>query len=96
VAQLREGELYQVTVEDVTEGSGTQRLVDHVGSTSYAVPVSFRPSGTLPHILRWWVTTVRQTGTNDAGNPIYISAGATSVRRAFTWFAAAVGPTPTP
>ena len=96
VAQLREGELYQVTVEDVTEGSGTRRLVAYVSDTKYIVPVSFRPSGTLPHILRWWVTTVRQTGTNDAGIPIYASAGSNSIRRAFTWFAAAVGSTPTP
>lgn len=96
VAQLREDELYQVIVEDVTEGSGTRRLSAYVTDTKYIVPVSFRPVGTLPHILRWWVTTVRQTGTNDAGNPIYSPAGANSARRDFTWSAAAVGPTPTP
>jgi LysM repeat protein len=96
VAQLRENELYQVVIEDVTEGSGTRRLSAYVTDTKYVVPVSFRPAGTVPHILRWWVTTVRQTGTNDAGNPVYASAGAISIRRDFTWSASAVGPTPTP
>jgi LysM repeat protein len=96
VAQLREGELYQVIIEDVTEGSGTVRLVQYVSDTKYIVPVSFRPAGTLPHILRWWVTAVRQTGTNEAGNPIYAPAGASSIRRVFTWSAGAVGATPTP
>jgi LysM repeat protein len=96
VAQLRENEFYQVVIEDVTEGSGTRRLSAYVTNTNWTVPVSFRPTGTVPHILRWWVTTVRQTGTNDAGNPLYASAGANSARRDFTWSASAVGPTPTP
>jgi LysM repeat protein len=96
VAQLRENEFYQVTVLDVTEGSGTQRLVTAVSNTSYVVPTSMCPREPLPHILAWWVTTVRQTGTNAAGEPIYTSAGATSVRRYFTWSGAAVGATPAP
>ncbi|MEW6568757.1 MAG: hypothetical protein AB1449_11445, partial [Chloroflexota bacterium] len=96
VGQLRENEFYQVVVEDVTEGTGTRRIVDYVRDTKYIVPVGLRPSEAMPHVLRWWVTTVRQTGTNAAGNPIYTSAGATSIRRDFTWSGAAIGPTPTP
>jgi LysM repeat protein len=96
VAQLRPDEYYQVTVEDVTEGSGTRRLVEVVTDTKYIVPLSFRPVETVPHILRWWVTTVRQTGSNDAGDPIYVAAGAISIRRDFTWSGSAAGPTPTP
>jgi LysM repeat protein/ribosomal protein L40E len=96
VAQLRENEFYMVTVEDITEGSGTQRVVAYATDTKYIVPASFRPTEALPHVMRWWVTTVRQTGTNTAGNPVYASAGATSARRDFTWSGAAVGPTPTP
>jgi len=96
VAQLRENEFYMVTVEDITEGSGTQRLVAYVTDTKYIIPASFRPTEALPHVMRWWVTTVRQTGTNAAGNPVYVSAGATSARRDFTWSGAAVGATPAP
>jgi LysM repeat protein len=96
VAQLRGNEFYQVIVEDVTEGSGTRRLVVYVTDTKYIVPASFRPAETLPHILRWWVTTVRQTGTNDAGDPIYVPAGASSVRRDLTWSGSAIAPTSTP
>jgi LysM repeat protein len=96
VATLRETEFYQVIVEDITEGSGTRRTVDYETDTTHQVPVSFRPSESLPHVMRWWVTTVRLISTNAAGQPIYISAGGISLRRDFTWSGAAVGPTPTP
>lgn len=96
VAQLRENEFYQVTAEDITEGSGTRRLVAYITDTKYIVPVSLRPAESLPHIIRWWVTTVRQTGANAGGQPIYSSAGATSVRRDFSWSGAALGPSSTP
>ncbi len=96
VAELRENEFYQVTVLDVTEGSGTRRVVGYVTNTTYTVPTTMRPSEALPHVMAWSVTTVRQTGTNAAGSPIYVSAGATSARRTFTWSGAAVGSTPTP
>ncbi len=96
VGQLRENEYYQVVVEDITDGTGTRRIVTYVRDTKYIVPVSMRPVEALPHVLRWWVTTVRQTGTNPAGNPIYTSAGTTSIRRDFTWSGAAIGPTRTP
>jgi hypothetical protein len=70
--------------------------VEYVTDTKYIVPASFRPGETMPHILRWWVTPVRQTGTNDAGDPIYAPAGASSVRRDITWSGSAVAPTSTP
>jgi LysM repeat protein len=96
VGQLRDNEFYQVTVLDVTDGTGRRTVVGEVKDTKFIVPTSFRPSSNTPHILRWWVTTVRQTGTNVIGQPIYQSAGAISVRRDFTWSGAAPASTPTP
>ncbi len=95
VGQLREGEFYQVTVLDVTEGSGRRQIVAYVTDTKYIVPATFRPATGLPHVMRWWVTPVRQVGTNALGEPQYVAAGAESDRRDFTWSGAA-GATPTP
>jgi LysM repeat protein len=95
VAPLREDEAYQVVVEDLTEGSGTVRLVAEVTDTKYIVPSSFRPSDVLPHILRWQVLTVRRAGTAEDGTTLWVDAGAPSVFRHFTW-SGAVGSTPTP
>jgi LysM repeat protein len=95
VAALREDEAYQVIVEDLTEGSGTVRLVAEVTDTKYIVPPSFRPGDVLPHILRWQVVTVRRAGTAEDGTTRWIDAGAPSVYRHFTWSGAA-GATPTP
>ncbi|MBI1793874.1 MAG: LysM peptidoglycan-binding domain-containing protein [Chloroflexi bacterium] len=95
IGTLRDNETYQVTIEDVTAGQA-RRIVDFVADTKYIVPTSFRPKDTVAHVLRWWVTPVRQTGTDDQGQPIYTSAGATSDKRVFTWVGAAVDATPTP
>jgi len=95
VSPLRENEAYQVTVEDLTEGSGTVRLVAEVTDTKYIVPASFRPSDVLPHILRWQVVTARRAGTAEDGTTRWEDAGAPSVFRHFTWSGAA-GATPTP
>jgi LysM repeat protein len=81
---LRENERYMVTIEDVTEGQG-RKLVDYVTDTKLIVPSSFRAASNEPHIFFWWVTTVRQIGTDKEGNPVWESAGATSEKRAFTW-----------
>ncbi len=35
--------------------------------------------------MRWWVTTVRQNGVDEQGQPLYESAGAISEKRVFTW-----------
>ncbi len=96
VSELRESEYYQVTVLDVTEGSGTQRRVDYVKDTKYLIPTTLRPNSATAHVFRWWVTTVRQIGTQTGGDPIFEPAGAESARRDFTWSGSAVGPTPTP
>lgn len=94
VGTLRDNERYQITVMDVTSGSG-RPLVDYVLDTKFIVPVTFRPQSSEPHVFRWWVTVVRQTGTDDQGNPIWENAGAPSDKRDFTWSGSAPAVTPT-
>ncbi len=84
IGDLRDNERYMVTVIDVTSGTGRKR-VDYVTDTKWIVPNDFRPQEGKPHEMRWWVTTVRQTGTDDQGNPIWSSAGASSDIRGFIW-----------
>lgn len=93
IGTLRTGEAYQVTVEDVTDGQG-RRLVAYVTDTKYIVPATFRPSDNRPHIYRWTVTTVRTTGTDSNGQPIYSSAGSVSTPRVFSWQGVAPQATP--
>jgi len=95
IGTLRENEAYQVTIEDVTSGQG-RRLTQYVTDTKFIVPTSFRPSDNLAHVIRWWVTTVRQTGVDEQGQPVYESAGAISEKRVFTWVGVAVEGTPKP
>jgi LysM repeat protein len=95
IGTLRDNEAYQVTVEDITADQG-RRIVDYVTDTKYIIPTSFRPKDNTAHIMRWWVVPVRQTGTDDQGQPIWNSAGASSDKRDFTWVGAAVATTPTP
>jgi LysM repeat protein len=96
VGELRENEFYQIIVEDLTDSTGTKRLVGYATDTKYIIPVAFRPNDTLPHIMRWVVSVVRQTGTDANSKPIYVSGGATSDRRHFSWTGTAVAATPTP
>lgn len=99
VGVLRDGEFYRVTVVDVTEqtgGSGDKMLVDYVTDTKYIVPADFRPGGPMAHVLRWWIDTVRLSGTTAGGEPRYISAGASSAQRVFTWSGGTVAATATP
>lgn len=95
IGALRENEAYIVIIEDVTEGEG-RRLVDYVKDTKYIVPVSFRPRDARPHVFRWWVSTVRQTGSDDQGQPLWNSAGANSLQRVFSWQGVAPEGTPQP
>jgi len=96
VGTLRENEAYAVTIEDVTEGQG-RKLVSYVTDTKLIVETSFRPTDNLPHAMRWWVIPVRQIGTDDDGNPIWDTAGATSAQRVFIWQGASAGePAATP
>jgi LysM repeat protein len=96
VGELRDNESYRVTVEDVTEGSGTRRIVDYVKDTKYIVPSSLRPAEATPHIMRWWVQVVRQTGITVEGEPRYEPGGTASDRRNFVWSGAAPDATATP
>jgi LysM repeat protein len=95
IGNLRESEAYQVTIEDVTSGQG-RRLTDYVTDTKYIVPTSFRPEDDTAHVIRWWVTTVRQNGVDEQGEPIYESAGAVSENRVFSWTGVASANTPSP
>jgi len=84
IGGLLENELYAVTIEDLTEGQG-KKLVDYTNDTKYNIPVSFRPAENTPHVIRWWVQPVRQAGTTDDGDAIWVPAGAQSNPRVFSW-----------
>ncbi|MBI3163235.1 MAG: LysM peptidoglycan-binding domain-containing protein [Chloroflexi bacterium] len=93
VGVLRDGEAYQVIVEDVTSDQ-TRRLTDYVTDTKYIVPTTFRPKDNVAHVLRWWIIPVRQAGTDDQGQPIWAVSGEASDKRVFTWVGVAVEGTP--
>jgi LysM repeat protein len=99
IGNLRENEAYQVIIEDVTSGQG-RRITENVTDTKFIVPTSFRPNDNLAHVMRWWVTTVRQNGVDEQGQALYESAGAISDKRVFTWVGVTVDggeeATPTP
>jgi LysM repeat protein len=96
VGTLRQNEAYAVTIEDLTGGTG-RKLVDYVTDTKYTVPATFRPVDTVPHIIRWIVIPVRQTGSSKDGSPIWDTGGAPSTPRVFSWWGAgAPVATPTP
>jgi LysM repeat protein len=94
VGTLRDNEKYKVVIEDITEGTG-KKLIVYVTDTKYTLPASFRPTETSPHIMRWYVTTVRQTGSDSDENAIYISAGPASFSRVFSWSGSAESTNPT-
>ena len=94
VGTLRENEAYQVSVEDITDGTG-RKITEYVFDTKYIIPSSFRPTDNLPHIIRWSVMPVRQVGTTIDGQPIWDSAGARSLSRVFGWWGSNLtAPTP--
>jgi LysM repeat protein len=96
IATLRQNEAYAITVEDVTEGQN-RREVSYVTDTKFIVPDTFLPNDGTPHVIRWWVLTVRQIGTDNDGNPIWDPAGAVSATRVFSWVSSGGGViTPTP
>jgi LysM repeat protein len=94
IGTLRDNEAYQVTVLDVASGTG-RKDVQYVTDTKYIVPVGFRPQDSGAHVMRWWVVTVRQTGSDDQGNAIWSTAGAASTMRDFVWSGAGPASTPT-
>ncbi len=85
VGTLRDNEAYQVTIEDVTSGTG-KKLIQYETDTSFNVPVSLRPSDSVPHVFRWTVQPVRQSGTSNDGEAIWDAAGALSEARVFSWW----------
>ena len=96
VGSLRQNEFYAVTIEDLTD-TNVQKLVDYVTDTKYIVPTSLRPSGSSPHIFRWSILPVRQTGSTKDGQPVYVPGGQPSASRVFGWVGGgAAGATPTP
>ena len=94
VADLRQNELYRVTVEDLTAGNG-RILVEYVRDTRFILPTSFRPLDATPHIIQWSVAVARQINTGST-NPIYEEAGYASDKRVFSWIGTGVGATPNP
>lgn len=95
VGTLRDNEAYVVTLEDVTLANGI-KTTDYVIDTKYTVSVDLLSSENTPHIFRWSVGVARQVGTDDNGNPIWESAGETSIQRTFSWSGSGVAPTRTP
>jgi hypothetical protein len=82
-------------VEDVT-ASQTRRITDYVTDTKYIVPTTFRPRDNVAHVMRWWISPVRQAGVDDQGQPVWVAAGTISEKRVFTWVGVAVQGTPNP
>src|SRR5690242_663187 len=72
IGTLRDNERYQVTVEDSTALNlgEAKRITDYVTDTKYIVPTSFRPNDNQAHAFVWWVTTVRQNGVDEQGQPV--------------------------
>ncbi|MHB8807510.1 MAG: LysM peptidoglycan-binding domain-containing protein [Anaerolineaceae bacterium] len=84
IGGMLEGDSYAVTIEDLTAGEG-KKLTDYTKDTKYIVPVTFRPTETTPHIIRWYIQPVRQSGTTEDGDAIYVTAGYPSSARVFIW-----------
>jgi LysM repeat protein/ribosomal protein L40E len=98
IGTLRDNEKYQVTVEDSTALNlgEAKRITDYVTDTKFIIPTSFRPNDNQAHAFVWWVTTVRQNGVDEQGQPVYESAGASSDKRIFVWTGVAIEGSPTP
>jgi LysM repeat protein len=93
---LKEGEVYLVTVEDVTCNCA-KKLTEVTTQTRYIVNVEMKPIEAAPHVFNWTIVTARQSGLTADGKPIYEAAGATSEIRTFTWTGiGAPNPTATP
>ena len=95
VGSLQETEAYRVTIEDLTAALGPS-LVDQVTDTKYKVPSTLRPNDGVAHIFSWVVEVVRISGSDESGNPIWVTAGAPSSPRYFSWIGVPSIITPTP
>jgi LysM repeat protein len=94
VGTLRDNEAYAVTIEDITTGKGIT-LVQYVTDTRFIIPATIRPNDDIPHIFSWVISVVRQEGSDEEGNPIWISAGTMSSPRYFSWIGT-ISTTPSP
>ena len=83
VGSLQEIEAYRVTIEDLTAALGPS-LVDQVTDTKYIVPSTLRPTDGVAHIFSWTVEVVRVSGSDESGNPIWVTAGSASSPRYFS------------
>ncbi len=97
VGTLRDNESYAVTIENLSEGEGKKKTY-YVRDTKQLIPTEILPKDNQPHIFRWTVMAVRQTGTDDKGQPTWDQAGAVSNGRVFIGYGTGSGPahTPTP
>ncbi len=91
VGTLRPGEVYLVSVEDVTCNCA-RFYRQSTTETKLVVPTSFRQTDNALHVYRWTVTTARQRPGDTAQQ--YDSAGATSSIRDFVWLGGNAAPTP--
>lgn len=93
---LKDGEVYLITVEDVTCNCA-KNLTEVTTQTRYIVNVEMKPIEAAPHVFSWTIVTARQSGLTADGKPVYEAAGATSEIRTFTWTGiGAPNPTATP
>jgi LysM repeat protein len=88
VGNLRQNEAYAINIVDLTDSS-VPRKVDYVTESKYIVPTSMRPTGGSPHIFRWWIIPVRQSGSTKEGQPIWEPGGVPSAQRVFGWVSGA-------
>jgi LysM repeat protein len=96
VYQLKENELFRVTIKDISMGAGTETVL-YTNENRKIVPKELRPTDGSVHVFQWSVSVVRQTGSTEGGKTVYVSAGAESERRVFAWGGVPpVMPTPTP
>lgn len=93
VGTLRANEAYAVHIQDVTGGTNLTQ-VEYVTDTKLIVPAQFRPTDNSTHILRWWVSAVRQSGSTSDGQPIWEDFGAASIQRVFSWTGSGSGAAP--
>ena len=94
VGALEANEAYAVTITDLTS-ENKQTITEYVNETSFIVPASFMPADNKPHIFRWSVYIVRQTGSNQGNGDNWESAGNKSEERVFAWYNAG-GSAPSP
>jgi LysM repeat protein len=85
VGELNPDEAYAVTIVDLTSDND-EILTEYVNATSFIVPSSFLAGDNKPHVYRWSVYIVRQTGGDEEDLDNWEIAGNKSLERVFSWF----------